>query len=159
MGEAALAAEQKWLESWQESVPNLCPIVREVWTTGAHHRNNTIFNDRSTTLVSVLNSHFIAKTSFTMSRPTPRGYPQDYIVRIRYQNTLPPPQCPPKLLDIPNSAAAQFTDTSFASKLARTESISVDVDSELGMPLDMVHVPRVFDGDDAGGCSLRLLEP
>lgn len=90
-----------------------------------------------------------------MSRPTPRGYPQDYIVRIRYQNTLPPPQCSPKLLDIPNSAAAQFTDTSFASKLARTESISVDVDSELGMPLDMVHVPRVFDDDDAGGCSLR----
>ncbi|RPB08291.1 Paf1-domain-containing protein [Morchella conica CCBAS932] len=91
-----------------------------------------------------------------MSRPTPRGYPQDYIVRIRYQNTLPPPQCPPKLLDIPNSAAAQFTDTSFASKLARTESLCVDVDSELGMPLDMVHVPRVFDGDDA---AIRPLDP
>ncbi|KAF8250921.1 hypothetical protein K440DRAFT_616566 [Wilcoxina mikolae CBS 423.85] len=88
--------------------------------------------------------------------PAPRSYPQDYIARIRYNNSLPAPAGPPKLLDIPNNAFAQYTDTSFASQLARSEPINIEVDSELGMPLDLVHVPRVFEGDDS---ILRPLDP
>ncbi|KAL7270931.1 hypothetical protein RUND412_006345 [Rhizina undulata] len=78
-----------------------------------------------------------------------QGYPQDYIVRIRYQNNLPPPPCPPKLLDIPNNAAAQYTDPTFTSRLARMELLNMELDSELGLPLDLVPVPRIFDGDDS----------
>jgi RNA polymerase II-associated factor 1 len=81
--------------------------------------------------------------------PAPRTYPQDYIARIRYYNSLPVPVCPPKLLDIPNTAFVQYTDTSFASTLARSEPINIEVDSELGMPLDLVHVPQVFEGDNS----------
>lgn len=86
----------------------------------------------------------------------PRSHPQDYIARIRYNNSLPAPVGPPKLLDIPNTAFAQYTDPSFASQLARSEPINIEVDSELGMPLDLVHVPRVFEGDDS---VLRPLDP
>ncbi|KAI5815153.1 RNA polymerase II-associated [Pyronema omphalodes] len=96
-------------------------------------------------------------SSSSSQRPSaPRTYPQDYIARIRYNNSLPAPVGPPKLLDIPNAAFVQYTDTAFASQLARSEPINIEVDSELGMPLDLVHMPRVFEGDDT---VLRPLEP
>ncbi|KAI5794357.1 RNA polymerase II-associated [Peziza echinospora] len=96
-----------------------------------------------------------------MSRPSGqsgpgRNYPQDYIVRIRYQNSLPPPPNPPKLLDIPNPAVAQYTSTGFASKLAREQALNIEVDSELGMPLDLVHIPAVFERDES---AIRPLDP
>lgn len=78
-----------------------------------------------------------------------RNYPQDYIVRIRYQNTLPPPPNPPKLLDVPNPAVSDYTGTGFASRLAREQPLNVEVDSELGMPLDLVHVKGVFEKDES----------
>lgn len=89
-------------------------------------------------------------SSSTSAPPSGRSYPQDYIVRIRYQNTLPPPPNPPKLLDIPNPAVANYTGTGFASRLAREQPLNIEVDSELGMPLDLVHVPGVFDRDESG---------
>ncbi|KAI5782659.1 RNA polymerase II-associated [Geopyxis carbonaria] len=95
-------------------------------------------------------------SSSSQRAPQARGYHQDYIVRIRYNNTLPPPPADPKLLDIPNTAFAQYTDPAFASKLARSGTLNIDVDAELGMPLDLVHVPRVFEGDDA---AMRPLDP
>ena len=96
-------------------------------------------------------------SSSSSQRPAaPRTYPQDYIARIRYNNALPVPIGPPKLLDIPNTAFAQYTDTSFASHLARSEPLNIEVDSELGMPLDLVHIPRVFEGDDS---VLRPMDP
>lgn len=88
---------------------------------------------------------------------TGRNYPQDYIVRIRYQNTLPPPPNPPKLLDIPNPAVAQYTSTGFASRLAREQPLNVEVDSELGMPLDLIHVPGVFERDESGEHTLGYI--
>lgn len=83
-------------------------------------------------------------------RPPNRAHPQDYIARIRYNNSLPTPPCPPKLLDVPNAALAMYCDPSFTSKLARAEGVNVEIDSELGMPLDLVHVPKIFEGDDSG---------
>ncbi|KAF2262469.1 Paf1-domain-containing protein [Lojkania enalia] len=81
-------------------------------------------------------------------RPT---YHQDYIARIRYSNALPPPPCPPKLLDIPNTglSSGQYTSAGFASRLAREQPLNIEADAELGMPIDLVGIPGVFDGDES----------
>ncbi|KAL1843768.1 hypothetical protein VTJ49DRAFT_7478 [Mycothermus thermophilus] len=75
----------------------------------------------------------------------------DYIARIRYSNALPPPPNPPKLLDIPNTgiASGQYTAPGFASRLAREQPLNIEADAELGMPLDLVGMPGVFDGDES----------
>ncbi|KAI1365219.1 RNA polymerase II-associated [Xylaria arbuscula] len=76
---------------------------------------------------------------------------QDYVARIRYSNALPPPPNPPKLLDIPNTglASGQYTAPGFASRLAREQPLNIEADGELGMPLDLVGMPGVFDGDES----------
>jgi RNA polymerase II-associated factor 1 len=78
--------------------------------------------------------------------------PQDFLARIRYSNALPPPPCPPKLLDIPNTglSSGQYTSASFASRLAREQLLNIEADAELGMPIDLVGIPKVFDGDESG---------
>jgi RNA polymerase II-associated factor 1 len=78
--------------------------------------------------------------------------PQDFLARIRYSNALPPPPCPPKLLDIPNTglSSGQYTSASFASRLAREQPLNIESDAELGMPIDLVGIPKVFDGDESG---------
>ncbi|GAP89615.1 putative RNA polymerase ii- paf1 protein [Rosellinia necatrix] len=75
---------------------------------------------------------------------------QDYIARIRYSNALPPPPNPPKLLDIPNTglASGQYTAPGFASRLAREQPLNIEADAELGMPLDLIGMPGIFDGDE-----------
>ncbi|KAM7191429.1 RNA polymerase II-associated protein 1 [Rhypophila sp. PSN 637] len=74
---------------------------------------------------------------------------QDYIARIRYSNALPPPPNPPKLLNIPNQGLTRFTQASFHSRLVRDQPFNIEVDAELGMPLDLVGMPGVFDGDES----------
>ncbi|KAI0878372.1 RNA polymerase II-associated [Hypoxylon argillaceum] len=76
---------------------------------------------------------------------------QDYIARIRYSNVLPPPPNPPKLLDIPNTglASGQYTAPGFASRLAREQPLNIEADAELGMPLDLIGMPGIFDGDES----------
>ncbi|KAI8962488.1 Paf1-domain-containing protein [Daldinia sp. FL1419] len=76
---------------------------------------------------------------------------QDFIARIRFSNALPPPPNPPKLLDIPNTglASGQYTAPSFASRLAREQPLNIEADAELGMPLDLVGMPGIFDGDES----------
>lgn len=80
-----------------------------------------------------------------------RSIHQDYIARIRYSNTLPPPPNPPKLLNIPNTglSSGQYTAPGFASRLAREQPLNIEADAELGMPLDLVGMPGVFDGDES----------
>lgn len=82
------------------------------------------------------------------SRPE-RVYHQDYIARIRYSNALPPPPGPPKLLDIPTDGLARYTSASFASRMAREQPLNIEVDAELGMPIDLVGMPGIFDGDES----------
>ncbi len=81
---------------------------------------------------------------------------QDYIARVRYSNALPPPSIPPKFLDIPNTglASGQYTTPGFASRLARDQPLNIEVDAELCMPLDLVGMPGIFDGDES--CELRV---
>jgi RNA polymerase II-associated factor 1 len=75
---------------------------------------------------------------------------QDYIARIRYSNALPPPPYPPKLLDIPGTglAGGQYTSAGYASRLAREQPLNIEADAELGMPIDMIGVPGIFEGDE-----------
>jgi hypothetical protein len=85
---------------------------------------------------------------------------QDYIARIRYSNALPPPPNPPKLLDIPNTglASGQYTTPGFASRLARDQPLNIEADAELGMPLDLVGMPGIFDGDESCKCSTTYVQ-
>ncbi|KAI5867964.1 RNA polymerase II-associated [Durotheca rogersii] len=80
-----------------------------------------------------------------------RSVHQDFIARIRFSNALPPPPNPPKLLDIPNTglASGQYTTPGFASRLAREQPLNIEADAELGMPLDLVGMPGIFDGDES----------
>lgn len=82
----------------------------------------------------------------------PRTYHQDYIARIRYHNTLPPPPNPPKLLEIPGTglSGGQYTTAGFASRLAREQPLNIEADAELGMPIDLIGLPGVFEGDERG---------
>lgn len=80
-----------------------------------------------------------------------RVYHQDYIARIRYSNTLPPPPGLPKLLDIPDPSlsSGQYTAASYASRLIREQPLNIEADAELGMPLNLIGLPGVFEGDES----------
>lgn len=75
---------------------------------------------------------------------------QEYIASLRYRNDLPPPDMPPKLLDIPHEGLGRFLTPGFASNLARREEPNIDVDAEGGMPIDLVGIPGLHLGDDSG---------
>ena len=83
-------------------------------------------------------------------RPGERVVHQDYLARIRYSNALPPPPNPPKLLDIPGTGlkGGQYTSAGYATKLARDQPLNIEADAELGMPIDLVGIPGIFDGDE-----------
>ncbi|KAI4189474.1 MAG: hypothetical protein L6R41_001436 [Letrouitia leprolyta] len=84
------------------------------------------------------------------SAPRPqRAYHQDYICRIRYENNLPPPPGSVKLLDIPIDGLDYYASPGFASRLHRSQPINIEADAELGMPIDLVGMPGVFDGDES----------
>ncbi|KAF2650277.1 Paf1-domain-containing protein [Lophiostoma macrostomum CBS 122681] len=96
-----------------------------------------------------------------MANSTRPAFHQDYIARIRYSNALPPPPCPPKLLDIPNTglSSGQYTSASFASRLAREQPLNIEADAELGMPIDLVGIPGVFDGDESAIQAMEKPQP
>lgn len=108
-----------------------------------HPNSNTTNHSQQTTTN-------IAKP-INMSRSESIEKAQNYLARVRYCNELRAPQCPPKMLAMPSSALDKLCDANYTSTLARTDSINVEVDVELGMPLDMSHLPGVFDGDNSGG--------
>ncbi|KAF2280184.1 Paf1-domain-containing protein [Westerdykella ornata] len=86
---------------------------------------------------------------------------QDYIARIRYSNALPPPPCPPKLLDIPNTGLSSglYTSANFANRLVREQPLNIEADAELGMPIDLVGIPGVFDGDESAIQAMEKAPP
>ena len=92
-----------------------------------------------------------------MANPNSRQHVvhQDYIVRQRYQNTLPPPPGAPKLLNIPTEGMSAYTSPGFAAGMARAQPINIEADAFLGMPLDLVGMPGIFDGDES--CKWFLL--
>lgn len=91
---------------------------------------------------------------------TERVVHQDYIARIRYSNALPPPPNPPKLLDIPGTglAGGQYTSAGYASRLAREQPLNIEADAELGMPIDLIGIPGIFDGNESGeGITMKAM--
>lgn len=74
---------------------------------------------------------------------------QYYIARIRYQNPLPPPPFPPKLVDIP-TPIEPYTTAEYTSTLAQHQPPNIDIDAEGGMPLDLAIIPGLFEGDESG---------
>ena len=83
------------------------------------------------------------------ARPAERGYHQDYIARIRYENNLPPPPGAPKLLNIPTEGLEYYTSANFSSRLVKQQPLNIEADAELGMPIDLVGMPGIFDGDES----------
>ncbi|OTB06576.1 hypothetical protein M426DRAFT_318648 [Hypoxylon sp. CI-4A] len=78
-----------------------------------------------------------------------RSVHQDFIARIRFSNALPPPPFPPKLLDIPNIGISEYVKPGYASRLSREQPLNIEADAELGMPLSLVGMPGIFDGDES----------
>ena len=84
------------------------------------------------------------------ARPPPtQAYHQDYIARIRFENPLPPPPGAPKLLNIPTEGLKYYTSATFSTRLARQQPLNIEADAELGMHIDLVGMPGIFDGDES----------
>lgn len=84
------------------------------------------------------------------------SFHQEYIASLRYRNDLPPPDMPPKFLDVPHDGLRRFLTPGFASNLARREEPNIDVDAEGGMPIDLVGIPGLHLGDESGKSKFHL---
>jgi hypothetical protein len=60
---------------------------------------------------------------------------------------------PPKLLEVPNAGLTQFLAPAFNTRLSREQPLNIEADAELGMPLNLVGMPGVFDGNQLGKAS------
>ncbi|KAI6101369.1 RNA polymerase II-associated [Pisolithus sp. B1] len=60
----------------------------------------------------------------------------DLLIRVRYSNPLPPPPCPPKLLDIPTNPM-RYARPEFLNAIANETPLPMIIDAECGMPLDL----------------------
>ncbi|RDX54366.1 RNA polymerase II-associated [Lentinus brumalis] len=74
----------------------------------------------------------------------------ELLIRVRYQNPLPAPPCPPKLLDIPTDPK-RYARPEFLDDIAAGTPLPMVVDGELGMPLDLSRWDCLWDesGDDS----------
>ncbi|KIJ59225.1 hypothetical protein HYDPIDRAFT_44133 [Hydnomerulius pinastri MD-312] len=70
----------------------------------------------------------------------------DLLVRVRYSNPLPPPPCPPKLIDIPTNPM-RYTRPEFLNAIANDTPLPMIVDAECGMPLDLGRWECLWDED------------
>ena len=80
---------------------------------------------------------------------TSRNVHQEYIVRQRYSNALPPPTLGPKLLKIPKRDSKYYASSAYAETVMQDQPINIEADGFLGMPIDLVGMPGVFDGDES----------
>ncbi|KAL7409175.1 RNA polymerase II-associated [Mrakia frigida] len=69
----------------------------------------------------------------------------DLLVRVRYENPLPPPPFPPKLVDIPTSLS-RYGQPSYVTQLIRETPYPMMVDAECGMPLDLLNYKGLWEG-------------
>lgn len=60
---------------------------------------------------------------------------QDLLVRVRYQNPLPPPPFPPRLLHVPTTPA-RYASYDFLNPLQSERELPMILDGELGLPLE-----------------------
>ena len=75
----------------------------------------------------------------------------DLLVKVRYQNPLPAPPCPPKLLNIPTDPK-RYTRPEFLDNATNEMLLPMIVDAECGMPLDLGKWEALWeDGADDHG--------
>ena len=75
----------------------------------------------------------------------------DLLAKVRYQNPLPAPPCPPKLLDIPTNPK-RYTRPEFLDAATNEALLPMVVDAECGMPLDLGKWEALWeDGADDSG--------
>lgn len=72
----------------------------------------------------------------------------DLLVRVRFENPLPDPPFPPKLLKI-KTDISRLGEPSYLDQLAGSSSLPMLLDAEMGMPIDLNAFEGVWDGNDA----------
>lgn len=67
-----------------------------------------------------------------------------YVAKVRYSNTLPPPLCPPKLLKDETNEANDNGLGNLVSSFFRKENFRnlIRLDEDLGMPLNLISLPK-----------------
>jgi hypothetical protein len=80
----------------------------------------------------------------------------DLLAKVRYQNPLPAPPCPPKLLDIPTNPK-RYTRPEFLDAATNEALLPMVVDAECGMPLDLGKWEALWEdgADDSGAHRTR----
>lgn len=72
----------------------------------------------------------------------------DLLVRVRFENPLPDPPFPPKLLKV-KTDISRLGDPAYLDQLAGSSTLPMILDSEMGMPIDLNAFDGVWDGNDA----------
>ncbi|KAL2815704.1 hypothetical protein BJX63DRAFT_420272 [Aspergillus granulosus] len=137
-------------------VPALSPVGPNTWNTDAQLETESEIPSIALSAQGILPSSPIEKPkepkaimSKSKDSSSSGGFHQEYIASLRYRNDLPPPDMPPKFLDIPHEGLERFLTPGFASNLARREELNIDVDAEGGMPIDLVGIPGLHLGDES----------
>ncbi|QLL33866.1 hypothetical protein HG536_0F01910 [Torulaspora globosa] len=75
---------------------------------------------------------------------------QEYIAKIKYQNNLPPPLLPPKLLKYKVNDGEEPDSAELITSLYSKTSVTplVKLNNDLGMPLDLMQVPGLLNNMD-----------
>lgn len=75
---------------------------------------------------------------------------QEYIAKIKYQNNLPPPLLPPKLLNYKVNDGEEPDSAELITSLYTKTSVTplVKLNDDLGMPLDLMQVPGLLNNMD-----------
>lgn len=68
----------------------------------------------------------------------------DLLFKVRFQNPLPPPPFPPKLINIPTNPS-RYASPDFTASLASETPLPMVVDAELGMPLDLSYYECLWE--------------
>ncbi|BEJ16286.1 hypothetical protein CspHIS471_0508910 [Cutaneotrichosporon sp. HIS471] len=72
----------------------------------------------------------------------------DLLVRVRFENPLPDPPFPPKLLKV-KTDISRLGDPAYLDQLAGAAPAPMLLDAEMGMPIDLNTFDGVWDGNDA----------
>lgn len=72
---------------------------------------------------------------------------QEFIAKIKYQNNLPPPLLPPKLLNYKVNSGEEPDSAELITSLYSKTSVTplVKLNDDLGMPLDLMQVPGLLN--------------
>ena len=75
---------------------------------------------------------------------------QEYIARIKYSNTLPPPTVPPELLKYPINKDEEVDSPQLITSLYTKTNVTplINIDRDLAMPMDLMQLPGLLNKND-----------